>query len=527
MKKNLLLIDGHAHFSEIKDINPSFASARVSICYPGRNRNKSDISKDVLTKAIPSLYNVPIVGRYDEKAKDFGAHDMRIHKDEDTGRIIIENATVPFGVVPESADISFETITEPDGTEREYLCTDVYLWKRQPGYECILEKKRFGQSMEINVTDYIIDSEEYVVIQDMTFEALCILGDAAEPCFECAAIQLNEENSALEYALSEFKKEYFQMLNELKTCTASSSDAFSDTTPEEGGQAQPVNIDKDNEQTLATAETQTVEEVDGVTDVVSMDNVEPTDGDAADTNTESAAKKAFTTYNEKREALRTALSALCVYDDDHLLDYWMCDFDDNYIYVEKYEYVNNENTHSYGRFTYVMNDGAVALSDYTEMFITWLTAEEKAQIENERAAAEALKNEFDVYKETHSIEDSTYNEYVESHSHSNEEYNLLATFKANIESEQHRQQVDEILAEFNEDLGKIEEYKNLVENAYEMSCEDLLRDCYLLRGKYKTQKQFSFRAANKVVLPAIDVEKDDKPLPYGGVFEKYRNRIKN
>ena len=74
---------------EISDINPSFALAKVAIAYAGRNRNYTSISKEVFEKAIPSLFNCPLVGRYDPELDDFGSHDIRIVQTDDGGFEIV------------------------------------------------------------------------------------------------------------------------------------------------------------------------------------------------------------------------------------------------------------------------------------------------------------------------------------------------------------------------------------------------------------------------------------------------------
>ena len=190
METKRILVTSKFSIREISDINPSFALAKVAIAYAGRNRNYTSISKEVFEKAIPSLFNCPLVGRYDPELDDFGSHDIRIVQTDDGGFEIV-NATVPFGVVPESAEFQWIPCMDDDGEVREYLVTDVILWKRQYGYETLVRKGSWSQSMEIGVNSWIVDHDGYMIIENMYFEALCILGTDVEPCFEGASIAVS------------------------------------------------------------------------------------------------------------------------------------------------------------------------------------------------------------------------------------------------------------------------------------------------------------------------------------------------
>ncbi|MDF2951038.1 MAG: hypothetical protein K0S18_621 [Anaerocolumna sp.] len=216
MKNKKIKVDFEMKFSDVVDLNKSFAKAKCLIAYTGRNRNYSDISKDVFLNALPSIKNIPIVARYDDEKDDFGGHDIRIVETENG--ISIANATVPFGVVPESANQWFEELILQNGEKKECLFTDVILWKRQYGYEHIVKAEKISQSMEINVSSYIVDSDGYYVVEKMEFEALTLLGENVEPCFENANLQLYSKDY-----LSEFKQQYSNMLQEFKLLNQSST----------------------------------------------------------------------------------------------------------------------------------------------------------------------------------------------------------------------------------------------------------------------------------------------------------------
>lgn len=191
LSKKIVGLNFDINITDRKDINnPSFDVAKIGIAYAGKNRNKSKISKESFDRALPTLKNVPLVGRYIPEEKDFGSHDIKISVDSETGDVVVNNATTPFGVVPESARQWWEEVREEDGTVREYLFTDCILWKRQEGYDTLVSQAHWNQSMEIEISSYIESGDGYMDIQDFSWSALCILGNNVQPCFESASVQI-------------------------------------------------------------------------------------------------------------------------------------------------------------------------------------------------------------------------------------------------------------------------------------------------------------------------------------------------
>ena len=118
--------------SDLTERNTSFDSGVLRVAYVGKNRNNSFISKETFERCMPSIYNCPIVCRYDREEDIIGSHDMELVVSDD-GSMRIVNITQPVGIVPESARYWWEEIEDDSGVH-EYLCADVLLWKRQ---ECI------------------------------------------------------------------------------------------------------------------------------------------------------------------------------------------------------------------------------------------------------------------------------------------------------------------------------------------------------------------------------------------------------
>lgn len=509
MRNKKIGVNFDLKFDDITDLNPSFARGRVAIAYAGRNRNRSSISKDVFEAALPSLANCPLVGRFDEEAQDFGSHDLRVKVDED-GDLTVETATMPFGVVPETMNAQWIDVTEDDGTVRPYLFCDVILWKRQPGYECLAAQGIWHQSMEIDVNQYVIDHDGYCVIEDMTYEALCILGNSVEPCFESASIQIGNVEE-----ISDYREQFAMMMKELRMYY---SEAHLNT---EGGRNK-LTEEKKNE-ILAkyhlTIDDVTFEISDDMTEEVFEGKVAELakhSGGAA--NEESGESQSFAaTYNQKRDALRNALDPEIVRDGSGKVIsetyYYLVDFDDDYAYVEKYVWTSNDSENENGRFAYTFDDTSMSAAisgEFEKMIMRWLTEEENIKLDQARATFEALEHEFE--------------EYRANHSYDNHSYEDLQAFKDNALQAEHRGKVDEILDRFS-DLSDNEEFQILSEKAYEFEDLDALeKECYAIRGKMYSinQKPAKKPSAVRVGVPNVP---EDKGILYGGLFEKYgRNK---
>ena len=172
--KETMYLTFASSFAGIEEFDSRFDRGVMRVAYPGDNRNGSSIAKEDFERAIGTIYNCPIVCNYDRETDTLGGHDMELAMGVD-GSMRIVNATDPVGVVPESAGHHWEWVTDEDGVEREYLCVDALLWKRQEAYRKIKNDGITAQSMEITVNrGKKIDGVYH--IYDFTFEAFCLIG---------------------------------------------------------------------------------------------------------------------------------------------------------------------------------------------------------------------------------------------------------------------------------------------------------------------------------------------------------------
>ena len=549
MENKKLKLDFEMTIFDVVDLNKSFAAAKCLVCYAGRNKNKSDISKTKLLDALPSMKNIPVVGRYDVEKDDFGSHDLKVITTNDGVDVV--NATIPFGVIPESANQWFE-IRNVEGEDKECLFTDVVLWKRQHGYQHIAEAGTLSESMEINVSEFIVDQDGYCIVDKFEFEALCLLGSSVTPCFENACVQMYSNE-----VVSDFKLQFSEMLKEFKELSQNKDSEPNNISNKGGEPLEKLEILKKFNKTVdeldfsiddmtieelsikmeelfgnvePTAEPKFVADPEPIPEPVvdPSNNTKPTEPAQNDnpeqvpvatvmSNDKSEPKAEpvvfSATYKEKRLALENALDSNVVFDDDgnciEETTFWVEDFSDEYVFVEKNHWTRDNYECKHGRFAYTFDEKemtATITGEFEEMVKVWLTLEEKVKLDSERANFESTKTAYEEYKLSHSYEDETVKE--------------LLDFKAKTEAA-------EVFAKYANRIGDTVEFKELKKNVANYSLEQLEKECVYIVGLHAEKLSFEKPVEKKTsfkfsVEPENTIEPEEEP--YGGLFEKYLGR---
>lgn len=497
----------YSKIEPIKPVNDEFTLCKVYVAATGCNRNYSYISKAAMDAAMPSLPYIPVVGhlmtKYDEDGNEigkyFGGHDYMW--DENWNYVA---QTVPFGVVVDDS-FAYETVNEY-GKELEYLTANAVLWTgRYPALKEAVysDDTWFGQSMEIVVDQSRPYSEDsnFTEILEYTYSALCILGKSDDPEYHTEPCFISSKFVPINYNLErdQFNKDMCEMQERL---------AFM-LSPEKGGKT-PMDMEKTT--SILSEFNLTVDAVDfdceGMDEdalraaaqafVDSADNnggnsaVTTTPDDNQDSGAEFVCEFAAT-YNQRRDALTNALDDVVVRDMAgnvvSATSYWVNDFDDQYVYVERYVYqVDGDCTDDHGRFAYAFNDAdctATISGEFEPMFLMWLTSDEKQKLETSRNAFEDLQQ----YKEE----------------------NERAKRKASIDS----------LFEQFEDLQSVDGFDDLRSSAYESGeIDEIETKLYAMRGRLS--KSFSKQQKTGVVKVGFDNDHaPENTNTYGGLLKKH------
>ena len=200
MKEKTVSIKTLATFSDIEpSVNPSFHKAKTRIMAIDTIANKCNFSKESVINGLPTLKNVPIVTYFNESG-NLGDHEMSRDKD---GKPIFK--TYGIGVIPESAEQWIEEVDE-NGETKQYLCSDVLLWKRQKReYEFIQKHKELSVSMEVQITNSCFDENKILNIDEFYFTAVTVLGIGVNPAFDNASLTFSKQDDQIQEMMCDLK----------------------------------------------------------------------------------------------------------------------------------------------------------------------------------------------------------------------------------------------------------------------------------------------------------------------------------
>lgn len=512
--------------TQFRELNPSFDIGRLRIAYHGKNRNGSYISKESFERAIPTMFNCPVVCRYDRASDTIGSHDIMLVRDPDeSSSFKLINLTTPVGVVPESATWNWERVKEKDGTTNEYLSTDVLLWKRQEAYDKILKDGIEAQSMEIEVKNGWWDKDDgSYVIDDFTFTAFCLLGEDTEPCFESADVELFAKDHPLYISAVSFKNKMDEMMADLKETYS----MINSPSPEveikndltEGGE----NLDEK----LALVEEYglTVDELDFALDDLSIDELrerfeamkanEP--DDSSEENEENAGseeptEETFALEGEVRSGLCEAIRDLGTFETPWGQEqlYFFVDYDKELMEV----YAECAEDWKLYAFSYSMNGDAVSIDQSTRKRMKWVVAEF-----DEGADNDVFAGVFSRITDWCSGAESAWSEKFENASNTiqsmTDELNTLREYKKTAEEKAAREAREDLFERFDE-LNGNEAFEALKKDAEKYDLEALEEKCFAIRGRESIKQNFAKDKQPKIKVAEAAPSKE----PYGGVFVEY------
>lgn len=195
-------------FSSSED-NELFLKTNLRFCHTEENVNECYISQETMEDALPTVYNMPILGYIwedDNGTPKFAGHEF--YEDENGDTVYEE---IPIGIVPESSPLEFKK----NDNGKTYLEGSGLIWKTYSKAAEILEREEdLSVSIEILVDELSYDEEkDILVFEKIRFTGVTILeedpatGKEIQPGMTGAAITIedfSEKNSL--FAKEEIKK---------------------------------------------------------------------------------------------------------------------------------------------------------------------------------------------------------------------------------------------------------------------------------------------------------------------------------
>lgn len=519
---------------------------KLQACHTGTNRNKSHISTESMTAALPSFSNRPILGyihQLEDGTWDFYSHNAQLVETDD-GDTEVEYLEVPVGVIPESCNAK---IVYDELKEKNYVNVNGYIFEEYSKAAEILRTKGISKvSVELAIEDMSWNADEDCLnINSFYFMGVTILGrdedgTIVEEGMAGSNITLGsfsqEENSFIPEDLQSKMVETLTKLNDVL-------DRFNNTndSKKEGGDG---TMDKFNE--LLELYGLTEEDIEFEHDGLSDEDLEAAFteafGDAeefkkkkkcsaedAESNEDEDADEDFAGCKKKKKCsgendesefddegeedyagckkkkkcsvntetgtvefelsfddIRMALYNLLAENMDDYTYSWICEtYEDHFIY-QKESYANGYEAH-YFKQNYSKDGDNIAFSgDPVEVFTEFVTESEKTALDMIRSQYEELK-----------------------------------AFKENVEKQELKVQKDAILesAEYAE-IKDSEEFKTLVADAEKYSVDELKVKADLIFAA-AMKKKFNFEAEPKKKSVGINfnTKSNKKKQAYSGLFD--------
>ena len=230
--------------TDFEIVSKEFTKCRCYALASGDNVNGSDITMSAIDKAISrgEFYNKPIVAHLykdeDDGSWRVGGHDSKWVITNTSMEVV--NECIPFGTIPESANVHKEEVLEADGiTTNTYVVMDILLWTGRFNImdAAYSDDVYFNQSCELSINEYHYKENDVLAIDDFTFSALCLLNKSDDnsknvrPCFGSCRVEKIKNFSVNE---GSFKKNYELLLEDLKKFSIDNKATKTESNPQKG-----------------------------------------------------------------------------------------------------------------------------------------------------------------------------------------------------------------------------------------------------------------------------------------------------
>lgn len=398
-KPLVVQVHGKINFDEVDKDKEGLLPVHLQACHTELNLNGSNIDESVMTSALPSFSNRPILSFIHKVVTDenpngqweFYSHNFHEENDE----IVYDE--IPVGIIPESCN---SQLVYDEEKEKTYCEVDGYIFEEySKAAEILQREKECFVSVEISIRELEYQAKEkYLNIKDFFFSGVTILGKTPEnkavmPGMKGANIKLadfSEKNNSLFL-------NYEEKITELQKRLENLESHFDNKNPKEGGN------EKNMFEKLLEKYGKTIEDITFEYEGLSDEELEAkfsaefeegtstsTSSDGEDNSNTSNANDKYELFNKLFEIsfdeIKYALNSLCsIYRNDSEWCYVCTVYEDYFIMIDW-------DSDKYYKQSYQKDGDNVSLSgERIEMFAMLLTESEKISVEEMRSNYAALK----------------------------------------------------------------------------------------------------------------------------------------
>lgn len=508
-KNSVIVVHSEGIFETTYDATQGLMPVRLQACHTELNRNNSYISEETMLEALPSLKNRPILGNIielDNGEFDFHSHDMIIDSENDE----VEYIEKPIGIVPESCNAHLEYDKDKDKT---YVIVDGLIFEDygNKASKIIQDKKTVKVSVELCIEEMSFNAKDkYLSIDKFYFNGITCLGrkqDGTEIGEGMLGSNLTtiDNFSQIENSIinKDTEKEMLTIISEFKNTLDNFNKKFNlenveggeqmkkekgfeieDIANESGVEATGVEETNEDEGVGEEVAGEDATTIDGVIETANENSdsdkevpdvveTESEDVDSTETVIETQAKSddeterrktcsldefknATITYEISHDDIRSALyNLLEPYEDMDDTYYWISEVFDTYFVYQGY---SNGSQKVFKQGYSTQEDNVSFDGDRVELFIEYLTAQEKVDLEAMRA-----------------------------------NYSSLVEFKETVENAELLEKKKEVLsAKEYEVLASNTEFQELIASIDNYSIEDLDKQATYILGKQVKLEKATF-----------------------------------
>ena len=455
-----IAVQSLATFELNDDLSEGLLYGKIRAFHDLTNNNKSHIETDVLEEKMMSIKDRPVMAdivdtdETDEDGnpiKDFSGHTM--YYDKALDKMIYKEIPIGHFIHPESIHLEYD-----EEYDRNFVCADVVVYEEYTdACDILRRRKTVDCSVELCIRKMHWDNTDKTLhLDDFYVQGTTLLGSHTLPGMSGSKLSIkdfSEENNSLFSSISE--DEHSKLIETLDNLnkTLSSLNINSKTNPtvekfEKGGSTE-TNMTKFEE--LLEKYNKTVEDItfeyEGLSDEeleevfsTTFGESEPTpntvltESDKSDDDTDDNTDDSTTdepddttdddkdkdtyskTFELSHEDVRSALYQLLAPIEETLNEYYwiMSVYDDYFIYESC--------CGNYYKQAYTKENDTIAFDgERQELFAEFVTADEKAELEDMRANYSSISEKLARYEEAEEIadkmtvfEDQAYSKYLET-----------------------------------------------------------------------------------------------------------------
>ena len=528
-------VHGKINFEESDKNKDGLLPVHLQACHTNLNVNNSNIEESVMTSALPSFSNRPILGYIHKVVTnenpdgqwEFYGHNCH----EENGELVYDE--VPIGIIPESCNAQLVYDKEKNKT---YCEVDGYIFEEYSRAAEILQREgECAVSVELSIRELSYDGKlKCLNIEDFWFSGVTILGkneygDTIKPGMTGSNIKLADfsaDNNSL-FAKYENKMIEFQERLEKLESTCSNiqlskeggndknMDKFNELLEKYGKTAEDIDFEYED---MTDEELESkFEEVFGKLEENSTSepsNDEGTDdGDESEENPEVKEDNACggggsgTTKKKKKNN-----SIECSYEVDGETKKFAVSLQEKIYAIQDLvnaTYAEADNTY-YGVSVY---------EDYVVMCDYWSGRYYKQSYTSENDNYSLTGDRVEVYAEFVTSDEQKELDAMRSN------YAALKEFKETAEKNELHAKREEILnSEKYEAVSETDAFKELVKNMDNYSLEELEKEAKIIFADNFNMETFAVHAEkaqkNSTVKVFANVNKSKKDSRYGNLFSK-------